>query len=416
MKSCERTFAVQNWFGHMRKMWCIAGLFGLTAMALPSGPAHSQDGDIVIGLSAAFGHTTTNAPRAIEMGILTAIDEINEAGGVLGGRNLALTTRDDRSIPDRGVRNFGEFSEMENLVAVFGGNFSPVAAELAKQAESQNIVFLDPWAAANTIVPDPAAGSFVFRLSATDDWALARMVEFSRQSGWKRLSVLIPNNEWGRSSIVSAVTHIRKYPDMKIEKVTWYNLGDPGVGLLYASVVGDDIDAVLMVANDSEGAQIVTQALRFPPSERRPIVSHWGIASGDFPELVGPDLGSIDLNLVTTFSFSNRDDAKARDVFERASKIFNLKSPADIPAQPGFAHAYDLTHVLARAIEQAGSLDPDRIRGELEKVQDYDGLTRTFAQVFSPDRHEALSPEDVVIGRFGTTGMIEPLSDEDGRS
>ena len=58
---------------------------------------------VLIGLDAEFGHLTSTSDDAIRMGILTAIDEINAAGGVLGGRPLELVTRDNRSIPAREI-------------------------------------------------------------------------------------------------------------------------------------------------------------------------------------------------------------------------------------------------------------------------------------------------------------------------
>ena len=41
----------------------------------------------------------------VQQGIEVAIDEINRAGGVLGGRKLALMTTDNRSITAVGLDN-----------------------------------------------------------------------------------------------------------------------------------------------------------------------------------------------------------------------------------------------------------------------------------------------------------------------
>ena len=39
------------------------------------------------------------------------------------------------------------------------------------------------------------------------------------------------------------------------------------------------------------------------------------------------------------------------------------------------AHAYDLTHILAKAINLAGSTDRTKIRDALEQVENYDGFS-----------------------------------------
>ncbi len=42
-----------------------------------------------------------------------------------------------------------------------------------------------------------------------------------------------------------------------------------------------------------------------------------------------------------------------------AQRLFGLKDPADIKSPMGFAHAYDLMHILALAINKAGSTRQD---------------------------------------------------------
>ncbi len=75
----------------------------------------------------------------------------------------------------------------------------------------------------------------------------------------------------------------------------------------------------------------------------------------------------------------------------------------------GVGHAYDLTHILARAIDIAGSTKREAIRNALEQVRDYQGLVKDFPRPFSPDNHEALSLEDVFMSRFRKDGAIVPL-------
>ena len=54
---------------------------------------------IYIGLDAEIGHKTSTSDEAIRNGILIAIDDINQAGGLLGGRPLELLIKDNRSVP-----------------------------------------------------------------------------------------------------------------------------------------------------------------------------------------------------------------------------------------------------------------------------------------------------------------------------
>lgn len=383
------------------------GLIILCFLVFLPGKSFAQgDDDILIGLTAEFGLKTSTSAQAIEMGILTAIDEINARGGVLGGRKIGLIIHDNRSVPARAVSGLRMMADNENVVAVFGGKFSPVVLEMKNEAEKLDIPLLDPWAAADNIISIPSNGSYVFRLSMKDSWALASMVEYANQKGWSQLGLLVPNNAWGRSSKAAAARAVDGQAGISIVSESWYNWGDASLFNLYGAMIASGVDAVLMVANEGEGAQFVQAAASHPENVRVPLISHWGISGGDFAALTGESLHQVDLSVVQTFTFANRSDDRAVDVLNRAGQLFELTGPADIPSQVGFAHAYDLTHILALSIEIAGSTSRSAIRTALEQVENYSGLVRHFDRPFSASLHEALRSSDVFIGRFLENGMI----------
>jgi len=66
---------------------------------------------VYLGFDGEFGVEQSTSAQAIERGILIALDEINRAGGVLGGRPLQLVTKDNRSVTARGVKNLKEFAQ-----------------------------------------------------------------------------------------------------------------------------------------------------------------------------------------------------------------------------------------------------------------------------------------------------------------
>ncbi len=96
------------------------------------------------------------------------------------------------------------------------------------------------------------------------------------------------------------------------------------------------------------------------------------------------------------------DALKARFGVERAE---DLESPV------GVGHAYDAVHILARAINLAGSTDRTAIRDALEQVRDYPGLVRNYERPFTPTDHDALAPEDLFMGRYDADGVVRPLCD-----
>lgn len=381
-------------------IWLGGMLFSWRTLAAEQPP-------VVIGLTAEFGVQGSHAAQAIEKGIRLAIDEINAAGGLLGGRKLALETADDRGVPARGVDNYIAFSGRDNVAAVFCGRFSPVAIEISQVAGRQRLLLLDPWAAADPITSNPAAGNNVFRLSMIDSWAIEAILDEARLRGFSRVALFAPNTAWGRSSEAAMQAWERKH-DRMVHTTYWHNWGETDLGERIEQARASGAQAVVMVANEAEGAPIIRKMAELPAMQRLPILSHWGILGGDFAAATGRALHEIDLAVVHTFSFADPRSARGREVATRFQRLFG-QDVGELHAQVGFAHAYDLTHLLARAIRKAGSLDRDALRSALERLDAHDGLVRRYARPFTPERHEALDRSAVRLARYGADGLLRSI-------
>ena len=371
--------------------------------------AHPAPPPVRVGLDAEFGHLTSTSDDAIRMGMLTAIDEINESGGVLGGRPLELVTRDSRSVPARGVDNAAELAAITDLVAMYTGKFSPVALEQARAVAKLKLPLLDPWAAADDIIAEKPAGTWSFRLSLRDSWAIPAMTAYLQRRGIQRVGVLLVTSSWGRSNEVHIQRHVAAGRQPRVVGTEWYNWGAKTLMPSIQRLREAGAQAILFVGNEGEGSVLVREMAALPASTRLPVVSHWGVTGGNFSELAGDALHAIDFAVVQTFTFEGLDTPRARQVVARAARLFNLKGARDIPSQVGFAHAYDLTHILARALNLAGSTDRSAVRDALERVTGYEGLVDNFPHPFTPASHEALSPRNVFMGRFTRAGTIERL-------
>ena len=123
-----------RWPGFVRLAALIAGLVsGVAAAPTP----------VLVGLDAEFGDPTSTSDDAIKAGMELAMEEINKAGGVLGGRPLALMALDNRSLPARGVANARKFVATPELVAFVTGKFSPVALEQVPIANEAGLPMLN---------------------------------------------------------------------------------------------------------------------------------------------------------------------------------------------------------------------------------------------------------------------------------
>lgn len=64
--------------------------------------------------------------------------------------------------------------------------------------------------------------------------------------------------------------------------------------------------------------------------------------------------------------------------------MFGVKDARSLASPVGVAHAYDLIHILARAIDRAGSTYRPAVRAGLEKVRDYEDLIKRYPQSLQP--------------------------------
>lgn len=363
---------------------------------------------VKVAVSAEYGLQGSFAAQSIEKGVALAVAEINQRGGVLGGRRLEVIRRDDRGLPARAIDNLRELARDPDVVATFCGRFSPVALELAPVATETQMLLLDPWAAADGIANNGQKPNFVFRLSLIDTWAIEAMLDHARKRRMMKLLALLPNTGWGRSSQAAIERYLKNRRDLRVE-LTWYNWGDTEFTEQMLIARREKSDAILLVANESEAKHILRMIESQEAEERLPVIAHWGMTAGDFNRVTEGRASRMDFVTVQTFAFSLHPTGRQAGVLQSGERYLG-EDVRRIPAMVGFAHAYDLMHILANAIDKAGITDRKRVRDAMEHLGHYDGLVRSYRRPFSPIEHEALSRDQVFIARYAADGSLIPVT------
>jgi branched-chain amino acid transport system substrate-binding protein len=373
------------------------------------GAASAGKDPVFIGLDAEFGHKTSTSAQAVQKGMEIAIDEINRAGGVLGGRKLELVVTDNKSMPAFGVDNLRSLAAKKDLVGVFGAKFSPVIMEWVPVAHELGIPIFATWSSANPITDNVHKPNYVFRLSLKDTWAAPAFLRFAKEDRKAtRVGLLLPNTGWGRSN-QAALASASTSQGVTIVGERWYNWGDKSLVGLYKELADAGAQAIVLIANEVEGAILIKEMASLPVGERLPIISHWGVTGGGFAEMVGDAMQKVDFTVVQTYSFIGAKSPAAKRVLAALKQRYGIATAEAVISPVGVAHAYDLTHILARAINKAGSTDRSKIRNTLENLGPYDGLVRRYDKPFTSDRHDALSADQVFMARFDTQGALIPV-------
>lgn len=386
----------------------LLGLAIASVLPMP-GRAHSKP-PVLIGLDGEFGLVDSISAQAVALGIQIATTEINRAGGVLGGRSLELVTRDHRSIPARGIRNIEEFAAMKDMVAVFGGRFSPVIIEELPTLKETKLLFLAPWSSAYIIVDNGMQPNYIFRLSLRDSQAMPKMLQTASERGLGKVGLLLTNTSWGRSNLTAAKKYLEAAGKPQLVQTSWYNFSEKTLLPQYKSLLDAGAQAIVLVANDDEAATLVREMATLPENRRVPILSHWGVTGGEFVRQAGPSLQQVDFSVIQTFSFFNADKTVLERFMNSVREVSGIRKIDDIKGPVGVAHAYDLTHILARAIDMAGSTERPAVRDALEKIREHRGLVKHYAPPFTPTRHDALSAKELLMARYRADGVLVPAA------
>jgi branched-chain amino acid transport system substrate-binding protein len=399
-------FRIVRTYFHLRRqqLLCLA----LAALVAQAGHASNKD-PVLIGVDGEFGLVDSTSAQAVALGIQIAMTEINQSGGVLGGRPLQLVTKDHRSIPARGIRNIEEFAATKDMVAVFGGRFSPVIIEELPKLKETRLLFMAPWSSADIIVDNGMQPNYIFRLSLRDSLAMPKMLQVATERKFGKVGLLLTNTSWGRSNLAAAQRHVDKAGKPQIAQTAWYNFTEKTLLPQYKSLIKAGAQAIVLVANDDEAATLVREMATLPENQRVPVLSHWGITGGEFVKQAGPALQKVDLSVIQTFSFFNADQQVLEKFMRTARRIAGIERIDDIKAPVGVAHAYDLTHILARAIDMAGTTDRPAVRNALEKIGRHQGLVKHYAAPFTATRHEALGPDELLMARYRDDGVLVPV-------
>ena len=357
--------------------------------------ADSQE-PVKLGLVAALTGKSALSGEAITRGLQVAIDEVNAAGGVLGKRSLELVSRDDESDPAKGVAAARELIERENVALIFGGLDSPVSLAMLPVFQELETPYMGVWAAATGITRNDYDPNYAFRVSANDNIVDNFLLRYAKEKyNVNKVGLMLIDNPWGESNQQGFEEWAKEY-EIEIAGIEKFNDEDNDVTAQLTRLREAGAEALMLVANAAPAAQVMRSLTRI--NWDVPIISHWGISGGRFPELAGDIANKVEF--VQTYSFFDAQSEVGNKVLKELNNKYQLKEPAEILAPVGTANAYDALMLSAKAIDTAGSTEGTEIRAALLNLPQHQGLIKTYDKPFTADNHDALTEDDYIMVRW----------------
>lgn len=166
----------------------------------PALPAQAADGEVVLGMSAAFTGPSRGLGIELYRGSMAYFRHVNETGGLFG-RTITIRPLDDGYNPGPAILNTIQLIGQDDVLALFNYVGTPTVTRvlpLLKKFEGRHILLLFPFTGAEP-QRQPPYGEYVFNLRASYLQETAALVDRLVALGRTRIAVFYQVDAYGRS-------------------------------------------------------------------------------------------------------------------------------------------------------------------------------------------------------------------------
>ena len=189
----------------------VALLAGITSLAAAVGAAAQtpppgsvtpgvSPGTVMFGQSSALSGPAKALGEGMRVGITAAFEEANRAGGI-HGRQLSLTTLDDRYEPEAAIANTNRLIGEKQVFALIGAVGTPTSKAAEPIATEAGVPYVGAFTGAE-FLRDARKRPTVINVRASYYQETEEMVErLTRDLGVKRIGILYQDDSYGRAGL-----------------------------------------------------------------------------------------------------------------------------------------------------------------------------------------------------------------------
>ncbi len=155
----------------------LSGCTGSGGTKDPADPGGSKDaGKIIkIGMVGPLTGDYATYGQSVKNGVQTAVDEINEQGGV-NGFTLQLIAEDSKGDSTEAANAIQKLIDQDKVTAIVGAVLSGETATVAPIAQDSGVLMITPSSTAPGLAD---TGDYIFRNVITDDVQAQQMAEYA---------------------------------------------------------------------------------------------------------------------------------------------------------------------------------------------------------------------------------------------
>ena len=328
-----------------------------SAEPAPEGDAApATDGEILIGLSCALTGNFPLAGQRTREGVDLALEEINAGGGVLG-KKLVYTIEDDQNTQTTAVNVVTKILT-QDVAAVIGPHTSGNAMATNELYKNAQVAFLTGGTSPKL---EEAGNPYMFRCRPADTINGQVAAKFAIEKlGATKIGISFNNNDFGTGGrdVIIAYLEEAGVPYVAVG----HNAGDKDLTGQIMQLKSENVDCIISWTDDAEVALTARQLYEL--GVEVPVIASAGVVMDQVLNLLEPEYVEGWYSVTDFVSTSN----------DQITADFTKKFTDKYGYAPELYAAtyYSATHVLADAIERAGSDDPQAVRDALAATE---GLT-----------------------------------------
>lgn len=374
----------------LRRTLLVAAVGGLAGTA-----ARAESADVPIGAVEVLSGPNAAYGAAIRAGLELAAEEINGAGGVLGGRRIALRVEDSAGDKTGAINAARLLVGRDKVVAVLGPTLSNEMFAAGPVVNARHVPIIGTSTTADGIT---AIGPYVFRTCLPESDVIPVTMAYAKRRGVKSIALLYANDDAFSKSGHDVMKAASEAAGFKLLADESFGTRDTDFSAQLTTIKGKDPDAVGISALVEPVAGVLLQARHLGIPAGTLFIGGNGSNSPKLGEIAG---AAADGLVVGSPWFIDKQDPK-NEAFVAAFRKVHGHDPDQFAAQ-----AFDAMHILADAVSRAGAPDPEKIRAAL-LTTDYDGVMGPFQ--FTKGRSPASAKGVVVLQMEGGRFRIAPGS------
>jgi branched-chain amino acid transport system substrate-binding protein len=345
----------------------VAFLAGAMVAGLQAGTittAAAQDCEVSVGAVLSITGSMAAIGAAIGDAGQLAVDQFNEAGGVKGCK-VRYVLRDDQGSPNVGVDAAKTLVEIEKVPVVLGaiqsGVSLPVLTSVTVPAKVTQISYCSSAPSFTDLAKSGGTDGYWFRTLPTDRPQAVVMANIAREKGYKNISVIYVNSDYG-VSLSKQFKAATEALGGKVGNMVAYNQEQASYRAEVNAALQGEPDALFLIAFPADGATAAREWISFGGSQNM-LLSN-ALRADEFVNAVGGQY------LVNAVGIDNAQvEGPSVDAFNAG---WQAKFGGE-PNGPGLHTMYDAAAVALLAMEQGGSADGTVVRDNIRKITGGEG-------------------------------------------